>query len=169
MSLQARLSESDPRLYNANRDVAHNFREVVMEIADRLENERWPELKAILDREGTTMDELGKACEAYCRFVAGATHNAKESMVDVLARSGWWDVSPAAQVAYMSVLGTVISGYYFAGAREATLGGVGPTLRYEDLAARGGECARLMQLPFWRRWWHKKWHALRSAVNLIRG
>ena len=38
MSLQAQLSKNDPRLYNPNRDVAHNFATVVTEVADRLEH-----------------------------------------------------------------------------------------------------------------------------------
>lgn len=151
MSLQARASEWDHRLYNVNRDVAHNFGDVVREVAARLEDGRWPILVEVCERYGVTQDDLGKACEAYCLFVASATETKKERMGACLTRSGWYAVPEVAQVALMAILGTVMSGYYWVGAREATVGGQGPCLTYQDLRDAGKDCARLMMIPRWKR------------------
>ena len=82
MSLQARMSQGDSGLYNPNRDIAHCFGDVVKEVAARLEDERWPELVAILSREGVSMDDLGEACQALCLFVASSTEDPEETMQD---------------------------------------------------------------------------------------
>jgi hypothetical protein len=72
-------------------------------------------------------------------------------MSEALARCGWYNVPEAAQVAYMAYLGTVLSGYFFAGVREATLGGVGPAQSLQDLRAVGSQSAKAMTLPRWKR------------------
>jgi hypothetical protein len=51
MTLQARMSSEDRRLYNPSRDVAHNFQQVMELVAARLEDQSWPELEEILRRE----------------------------------------------------------------------------------------------------------------------
>lgn len=153
MSMQARASEWDHRLYNINRDVAHNFGDVMREVADRLESGRWPVLAEIMEHYKVSQEDLGRACEAFCVFVMSAADDRKERMGACLTRSGWYDVPEHAQVALMAILGTVMSGYYWSGAREATLGGVGPCLTYTDLRERGNQCAKLMQIPRWRRLW----------------
>ena len=151
MSIQARASEWDHRLYNINRDVAHNFGDVMREVADRLEDGRWPVLAEIMEHYKISQEDLGRACEAFCIFVTSAADDRKERMGACLARSGWYDVPEHAQVALMAILGTVMSGYFWSGAREATLGGVGPCLTYTDLRERGKQCAALMQIPRWKR------------------
>lgn len=155
MSMQARASEWDHRLYNINRDVAHNFGDVMREVAARLEDGRWPVLNEIMAHYKVSQEDLGKACEAYCIFVMSAADDRKERMGACLTRSGWYDVPEHAQVALMAILGTVLSGYFWSGAREATLGGVGPCLTYTDLRERGRQCATLMQIPRWKRLWGK--------------
>lgn len=168
-SIQARMSKEDPRLYSVNRDVAHNFGDVMQIVADRLEGEAWPELAELLKRHNVTQDELGEACKALCLFVCQATDVPKENMLDCLTRHGWFKIQPEAQIAITAVLGTVILGYYFAGVREATLGGEGPVLRYQDLAQRGAECARNMTMPKWRRWFYGLGVRLQRSYNALRG
>jgi len=146
------MSQSDPRLYNPNRDIAHCFGDVMREVADRLEDERWEELSAILKREGVCMDDLGDACAALCVFVASSADNPKENMFDSMDRCNWFKASPGAQVAVMAILGTVVSGYFFHGVRESTLGGDGPTSTLQDLRERGEKCSHLMQMSRTRRW-----------------
>lgn len=160
--LQARMSEADPRLYNVNRDVAHNFGDVVREVAARLEDGAWPAVKAMLARQQVTEDQLGAACAAFCTFVASSVDVPKERMHEALQRSGWFAVPEAAQIAYMAYLGTVMTGYFYAGVREATLQGVGPAQTYQDLRAVGTRSAKVMAAPRWRR----KIDALAARVRL---
>lgn len=145
------MSEGDPRLYNVNRDVAHNFGDVVREVAARLEDGRWPVVGQLLARYQISEDQLGEACKAFCTFVASAVDVPKERMNEALARSGWFHVPEAAQVAYMAYLGTVMTGYFYAGVREATLQGVGPAQTYQDLRAVGARSSKILTAPRWRR------------------
>ncbi len=167
--LQARMSENDPRLYNVYRDVAHCFGDVAREVAGRLEDGRWPVVKEICDKYGVTEDQLGLACEAFCKFVASSVEIPKERMNDALTRSGWYAVPDVAQVAYMAYLGTVVSGYFFAGVREATLGGVGPAQNYQDLREVGSRASKLMTAPRWRRKLDRLWERLRLTWATFKG
>jgi hypothetical protein len=169
MTLQARMSEGDQRLYNPNRDVAHNFSTVVGEVADRLEEERWPAITAYLKDQDVTEEQLGAACKAFIEYVAGACDSPDEKMTEVLTRVGWYKVPEPAQVAYMAYLGTVMSGVYFVGAREATLGGEGPCDNLEDLRKAGRECHKAMTVPKWRRPVYRLFRRLGKAWNALFG
>lgn len=163
MTLQARQSEWDNRLYNVNRDVAHNFGDVVREVAQRLEDGHWPHLKAMLERDGITEDDLGKACEGFMLFVASAVEHPKERMEACLRRCGYLDAPESAQVAYMAILGTVMAGYYWVGAREATISGTGPCLTYQDLREAGKRSSQILSMPKWQR----RWYQLRQRVTAV--
>lgn len=169
MSLQARMSEHDPRLYNVNRDLAHCFGTVMMEVAARIEDQRWPFLTELLRTHGVSDESLGEACAAVCRFVISTVDNPKENMHSCLARSGFFSCHEAAQVAVMAVLGTVVLGIHWVGVREATLGGVGPVLTYADLGWRGSECAKLMSMSRWRRRWLRFKNWLSGISRAFRG
>lgn len=168
MGIQARMTESDPRLYNVGRDVAHNFGHVMTTVAERLEAGGWEPADRIAKDYGVTQDELGKACEALCLFVAKHMEH-KESMSLGLARVGFLDLHPMARVLTMAWLGNVILGMHWAGVREATLGGVGPAMTYQDLVGRGAECAKLMTMSRWRRRWHKLSYRVRRVFQVLRG
>ena len=168
MSLQARYDQHDPRLYNANRDVAHCFGSTMDEVLERALNLKWPALRDYLKEKGVTDAELGRAVCALSTFVA-TNDVPKESMSAALTRSGWYDVSDPAMVGVTSILGTVMMGYFYTGTKEATLGGNGPCLTYRDLQRAGHECAQLMAIPRWQRPWYRFkarleriWRALRS-------
>ena len=174
-SLQARLTENDPRLYNVNRDLAHNFGTIAKIVAARLEDKAWPELAQIMEHHDVTMDELGEACQAYCLFL-GSQMEVPEGekipsadMEALLTDAGWFKVRPAAQVAFMATLGTVVTGIHFAGIREATLAGEGPAMTLQDIAARGREVADFLALPRWRRWVLRWRTRLRNALQSLRG
>lgn len=139
--LQARFNQGDPRLYSVNRDVAHNFQYVAMEVARRLRDDRWPAVEKLCAAHRITKVELGEACAAFCRFVAGVLEVPKESMEEGVKRSGLLDVREEAQVAFMSCLGQVMAGVYWVGLREATAGGSNPPLDSESLVRLGAECA----------------------------
>lgn len=159
MVLQARMSPSDDRWYNVNRDLAHCFADVVREVAARLDDDRWPVIGELCRANQVSDDDLAQACGAFCRFVVGACDDPRESMHTVLSRVGWFDLPSVAQVAYMAYLGTVVAGYFFAGVREATIGGQGPLLDCDDLRAFGREGYRALTRR--RPWWSRLWRRLR--------
>lgn len=169
MTLQARLSHSDSRFYNANRDLAHCFGGAMKEVADRMEGKRWPSLAVMLDASKVTEDDLGQACEACLLFVASATEFPKERMADALERCGWWKVPPPAQVGIMATLGTVMLGYFFAGARDATIGGEGPAASLQDLRWVGARTAKLLSMPRWRRPIAVFWERAKLAWRVMTG
>jgi len=167
MGLQARMSEGDRRLYNPSRDVAHNFQEVMNLVAGRLEDQKWPELAEILDREGVDMDEIGEACGCYCTYLASAAEPdmAGISMVESIRMSGFFECLPAAQVAVLAMIGTCYAGIQFGGIREATMGGEGPMETIAEVAQHGARLHRYMGMPRWKR---KLVDFKRRIVNAIK-
>ena len=150
-ALQARMTENDPRLYNVNRDLAHNYKQILELVAARLEDGTWKELDGILKENDVTMDDLGEACAAFCRYVASATTEKKASMFEGLEQAGWFECKPLAQAAYLAVTGTVVAGIAHRGIREATLGEDGPALRVGDLVKAGDKCLTSLRIPRWKR------------------
>lgn len=161
MTLQARMTADDRRLYNPARDVAHNFQEVMNLVASRLEDFAWPELNAVLEREGITLDDLGEACGTYCRYLASAAQEPNVSMAESLARSGFMGCKPAAQVAVMAMLGTCYAGIQHAGIREASVGGEGPLYTLADLIVH----AEKFRAQLGQSWWRRRWERLTTKVK----
>jgi hypothetical protein len=167
MGLNARMSPSDQRLYNPNRDVAHNFNQVIMEVAERCEKGTWDALVKLAEEKGISDEVLGKACQSLCKFVATQADEPKESMPAGLARCGFLDLPPAARIIVSAYIGTVILGMSWAGVREATLGGVGPTVTYQNLRWHGMRCARLMTMPRWKRSLYCLWGRVKRAWRVL--
>jgi hypothetical protein len=151
LSIQARLSQDDKRFYSVNRDLAHNFGEIMMEVAKRCEEERWDVLTKLLKEKGVGQEDVGKAIQALCRFVATQTDIKRESMPSCMARCGFLDLPGPAKVVVMAYLGTVVLGVHWAGVHEATIGGEGPAMSYSNLRWHGMICSKLMGMPWWRR------------------
>jgi hypothetical protein len=156
---QARASQWDHRLYNVNRDCAHNFGDVMREVVARLEGQRWPVVVRWLESEQVSAADLAQACQAFCTFVASSTEYPREQMPEALTRCGWFATPPAAQAAVMAVLGTVLAGYFWAGVREANVLGDEPTQTYQDLRQMGATASRWLTRPVWQRWLLLGWRA----------
>lgn len=163
MTLQARMKPDDPRLYNVSRDVAHNFAYVVEETAKRCEQGGWQELDKLAKDWGTTPEDVGRACQALCRFVLGQLDTIGESMPNALARCGWFDVPTPARAYVMAYMGTIVLGMNWAGVHEATIGGEGPILTYKRLRYVGMRCVKLMSMPRWKRKLYCLSHRIRMA------
>lgn len=155
MSLNARMSQSDPRLYNVNRDVAHNFDFVIQEVAKALETGRWEALTKLAEERSVTDEALGRCCEALIKFMGVQADNPKESMAACLARCGFLDLPETARVIVMAYLGQVTLGIHWAGVREATMNGTGPALTYRKLRKEGRKLTLLMKMPRWKRWLYR--------------
>lgn len=151
MVLQARFTDKDERFFDINRDFAHCFDQVAMEVASRLEDQRWQPLNDYLNENGITQDQLGEACRAFCDFVMKSTEDRSETMADVLKRVGWFDVPEPAQVALMAYTGQVLAGMFFKGRRDATLLDEPKMLTSEELRWAGRYSAKIISMPPWRR------------------
>lgn len=169
MSLQARFSANDNRLYRPERDVAHNFGSIAMAVAHRLEElENNPGVLAEFKKHfKVTDDQLGEACAAFCKFVASAADPSSKTMAQSLDKSNWFAVNEPAQFLYMALLGTVISGVYWTGVREASIANYSPCENYQELAKHGIETSRLMTIPRWRRGITVVWHRLKLAFSAL--
>lgn len=163
MSLQARMSQGDDRLYNVNRDVAHNFEFVIMEVAKCMEEGKWPVLTKLAKENGVSDTDLGKCCEALIKFMGVQTENPEESMAACLARCGFLELPEIARVVVMAYLGNITLGIHHAGVRDATLGGVGPAATYKKLRWAGRKCALLMTMPRWKRRLYRLKERMRRA------
>ncbi len=170
MTLNARMSADDKRWYNAGRDVAYCFGDAMREVINRVESGKWEALQKYLKAQNVTEAELGKAANALALFIAGATEVKKETMAGALTRAGFFDQRDEATIAVTSLLGTVMMGYFYAGAKQVTLGGEGPCDDYQDLRGLGAHCSRMMALPRWKRPFYRFadrcfriWSAIRSA------
>lgn len=168
MTLQARMSSEDRRLYNPSRDVAHNFQQVMELVAGRLEDQSWPELEGILRREKVNMDDLGEACGAYCQYLASAASEPTLSMFDSLSKSGFFQCKPGAQVAVLAMIGTCYAGMHYAGIREATIANEGPMQTIGDLLKHAELFRKYVGMSRWKRWfvkWKARIHASFSALR----
>lgn len=165
MTMQARMSAGDNRLYNPGRDVAHHFKEVMETVAARLENTaQWFELSAILKQNGTTDEDLGEACAAYCRYLVASANDPKLPMVKAIEQSGFFNTQPAAQVAVMAMIGTVYAGIQHVGVREATLDKVGPLYDAKSLVKEAESLLEYMRYPRWRRKLSRFFNRLKAAL-----
>lgn len=174
-SLQYRMSESDPRLYSPQRDVAHCFLPIMREVFSRLQHRICPELEQVLEAHALPDQALGDACEALARFIAGAEEQMRErptrpgeGYAQELERCGWFSVPAAAQMAVMATLGMVVLGWHYAGVREATLSGEGPAMDLKTLSEEGANIARFLSLPRWRRKLTYIWLRLRAVWQALR-
>lgn len=170
MTLQARMSADDRRYINPSRDVAHCFGAAVKATLERIESHAWPELQKYLKANNVSDEEMGKAVECLCAFAATATDVKKEGMVGAMSRAGWFELSDPAMIATSAMLGTVTMGLFYAGAKEATIGGSGPCLDNQSLYEAGLRCSKAMTLPRWRRPFYRfkeklvaLWRAVRNA------
>lgn len=151
MTMQARMSSNDNRLYNPSRDVAHNFLQVLDLVASRLEDGVWPELKELLIRENISMDDLGEACGCFCRYIANSKEHPNRSMYDSLKEEKFFNTKPAAQIAVLASIGVCYAGIMHAGIREATIASEGPLMTVPEFMKYAKQFRRYAGMSKWRR------------------
>lgn len=151
MTMQARMSSSDNRLYNPNRDVAHNFFDVLHLVAARLEDGTWPELDGLMWRENVSMDDLGESCACFCKYIASSKEYPNRSMHESLTECKFFETKPAAQVAVLASIGVCYAGIMHAGIREATVASEGPLMTVSEFMKYAEEFRRYARMPRWRR------------------
>jgi hypothetical protein len=167
MTIQARMTAEDKRLYNPSRDVAHNFQQVMHMVAARLEDNKWPELDQLLKRENVSIDDLGEACCAYCTYIASAATDPKMSMFESLNKAGFFKCKPAAQVAVLAMIGSCYAGIQYAGVREATISGEGPLQTVADLMKYAEEFRKYAGMSSLRRWYERLKLKLKTMLAIL--
>jgi hypothetical protein len=173
--LQAILNTAaDPRLYNPNRDVAHNALEVLQEVRKRLAADKWPAMAEILARAQVTPQHAERGLQALSSFLTGSLEVPKETMYQGLVRAGWFEVPEAVNIAVLAHLGAILLGMQWGGIREATLRGVGPLSNCASVVDYGRRFAGLAltdlaRLPWWRRWCRLSWAWLRGVGRALAG
>ena len=118
MAIQLRARGSTDPMYAPARDVAYLFTGVIKTVNMLLEDKEDPVLTPLLKAHGITLDDLGEAAGAYCRFMNSA-HQDPDATVEVaLEKAGWFQVKPLARLAYMYYVGTCMTATFFRGVRE---------------------------------------------------
>ena len=132
MSIQLRPmgGGSDALAYAPQRDLRYAYAGAVKTVCGRFNHDTWPELTVYAESRGCTAEELEKANVAYITFLNNSCDNPEAQLSDVLREAGWFDVAVEAQVAYMAMLGTVVTGQFFLALRDTTKLGDKP----EDVA-----------------------------------
>lgn len=124
--LQMRPAGSQGAFYSPQRDFAYVYEEMLKHAAHLFNADYWPEL---LQLTATLLDdqteEHNKAWEAllmaqerYINFIGHCCDDGQEKTKDVLAKAGWNEVPPAAQFAWLAMMGTVATGQIVFGLRD---------------------------------------------------
>jgi len=153
-------------------------------VADRLTDKPHPVLHQWLEEKGVTIDDLGEAAGAYCRFINlahGKTESGEQddeqaaldwSMVKCLEKSGWNAVKPEAQVAYMFYAGALITGTFFKGIREAIPENDNRKLPVlDDLNQAARQLEAYVSMSGWKRWlcrWSKWFNRMFLRAKAVR-
>ena len=137
MSMQARITAGDTRLYNPTRDVAHNFAGVVELLITNYDDSGWAELREYTIKQGVTDTDIAATLEAFVTAVMYAKDKAKRklSIHAALTETGFFKQKLLAQATIMALLGQIYTGMHYAGIREATIGNEGPIYDLDSLLA----------------------------------
>lgn len=164
MTLQMSVGEIK---YAPSRDIVYLFPSVLNAVADRLEDAPFAPLHALLRERGVTLDDLGEAMGAYCRYMNASHQNPDQKMWDVLEESGWNKCKPEAQIAVMYYAGVLMTGTFFKGVRDVVpLGGKAPT-PVTELMNAAKRLDAFLTMPWWQKWLYRKVKWLRRL--LMRG
>lgn len=166
MTMQLNIGEVR---YAPSRDINYLFPQVILNVADRLEDGPFKPLHAWLEREGITMDDLGEAQGAYIRYMNAAHQDPDKKMFEVLEESGWNKCHWQAQVAVMYYTGIMMTGTFFKGIRDATpLGGdaITPT---NELINAAKTLDWYLSMPSWQQWFYRRFKWLRKLLRRGKG
>jgi hypothetical protein len=120
MALQLRRKGSNDPLYAVARDVAYLHDGVIHTVNMLLEDREDPILTPLLKANRITLDDLGEAAGAYCRFMNSAHKDPAATVESCLVKAGWFEVEPLARLAYCYYVGTAMTATFFHGIREVS-------------------------------------------------
>ena len=125
-TLQMRMQAGSGKFYSPQRDFAYVYLEMISHAGVLFNASYWPELMRMAARllgdespdMEATWDALILARNKYTAFIEHCTDDGNETTKQVLARVGWSEVPPAAQFAWMAMMGCVASGQIVFGRRD---------------------------------------------------
>jgi len=149
--------------YAPSRDIAYLWPSLLATVADRLEDAPMEGLHKILKERGVTLDDLGEAAGAYCRFINFCHRELDWNMQQCLDESGWEKVKPEAQIAYLFYAGALLTGTFFQGIRDALPANDERRLPVmDDLNQAARQFEAYVSMPRWKRklcriskWFHR--------------
>jgi hypothetical protein len=155
--------------YAPARDIVYLFPSLVKNIADRLEDAPFAPLHQILRERGVTLDDLGQAMGAYCKYMNACHQDPDKKMWDVLGECGWHECKPEAQIAVMYYAGAMLTGTFFKGIRDVVpLGNKAPAV-VQELVAAARQFDAYVSMPPWKRWLYGKFKWLRKLLLRTKG
>lgn len=143
MTMSFRPRGGDGPQYAPERDFAYSHVRLIECCIRSWNLDLWPQLRQFCEDHETTIVELTAAKDAYCSYINKCCEDPQEKVEDVLHRAGWHEVPLLAQLAWLAMLGTVMTGQLFQGLRDVTLQGDRP-YGTEQLAMAGHEARRAM-------------------------
>lgn len=139
-------SPGGPQLTPA-RDLRFCYKAVIQQVMHNFNTNRWPELTAIMGKEGVTFEDLCKAMDAYGSLLSMAAIDPERTYSDALKESGWLDCKPAARFGLCAMFGTAMMGQFYRALEEATPMGERPQPSLDEMF----EAARQSYWTFHRR------------------
>lgn len=112
------------------RDLRYCYPQVMAETARRFNNDAWPELKVLVEKEGYTWDQLCDCMEAITGFLNSPITDASETMQARMEKYGVLAFPHVVRMAIFSMMGTVMLGQLYYAVCETTPLGAPP----EDMA-----------------------------------
>jgi len=168
-SLQAKIKPEYERWYSSNRDLAHNYPTILELTIDRLCDRQWPELADFLSVHGVTDDDLGRVCQAYCEYVLSIRDRPQATLEELLQASGFLRQPLVAQMAFLAMMSTVVTGIHFRGVKEATIDGHGPMIALSELADYARRASEFIGTSPWRRKLKLLRQRLSRAIGVFKG
>lgn len=145
---QIRNKPGSEEVYCPGRDVVNIFPSMLKQLVIRYNRRHWPTVfedvaKKMGVSENDGNEELIKANDAFMSFLMECCRDSNEKYGDVMSRVGWEAVHPAAQAAYMMMLGTLTAGMMFASLRDVSMEGDVPPSKIKPLEHSLDEARRL--------------------------
>lgn len=115
--------------YAPARDYAYNYPQMIQSIIRAFNKDYWPDMLKTLAEARTDCtaedfeplwEDVCKAKDCFCEFINIICQDPEENVEQVLERSGFTKLCPAAQIAWMAMMGQVMTGQLFMGIRDIT-------------------------------------------------
>jgi len=158
--LSLRHQGSTDPFYAPARDVAYLYPAACQVVAAMLEDGRDAAIRQWCEQCGVTVDDLGKAMGAYCRFLNLAHQRPEETIEGALERAGWFKESRAAQFAILYYVGTAMSATFFEGVRDVVRLGGSPLDSVQHLMWAAKRVLLYSRMSRWQRFcyrWFGPW------------
>lgn len=155
--------------YAPSRDIVYLLPDIIQTVAQRLEDQPDPGMKALMEEHGVTLDELGEAIGAYIRFIMDAQKGPAANMIQALEDSGWNQVRWQARVPIFYYTGGIITGAFFQGIRDATEPNDPVISQVTDLLSAGRLLDAYLSMSPLARWFFRRIKRYRKFVYVTLG